>query len=79
MGLEHGGFCVGTSWALMAALFAIGVMNVAWMVVMAVVVALEKLLPWGRVAIAATAVFIVALGLGVAFAPHQVPGLTIPG
>jgi predicted metal-binding membrane protein len=79
MGLEHGGFCVGTSWALMAALFAIGVMNVAWMVVMAVVVALEKLLPWSRVAIAATAVFIVALGLAVAFAPHHVPGLTIPG
>ncbi len=79
MGLEHGGFCVGTSWALIAALFAIGVMNVAWMVVIAAVVALEKLLPWGRVAIAATAVFIVALGLAVAFAPQSVPGLTIPG
>lgn len=79
MGVEHGGFCVGTSWALMAALFAVGVMNVAWMVVMAVLVAVEKLLPSERVAIGATAVFIVVLGLAVAFAPHQVPGLTIPG
>jgi predicted metal-binding membrane protein len=78
MGLEHGGFCVGSSWALMAALFALGVMNVAWMIVVAVLVALEKLLPWDRVAIASTAAFIAVLGLGVALAPDQVPGLTIP-
>jgi predicted metal-binding membrane protein len=79
MGIEHGGFCVGSSWALMAALFAIGWMNVAWMIVVAGLVALEKLLPSDRVAIGATAVFIVALGLAVAFAPGHVPGLTIPG
>ncbi|HEY2602893.1 MAG TPA: DUF2182 domain-containing protein, partial [Thermoleophilaceae bacterium] len=35
MGVEHGGFCIGSSWALMGVLFAIGVMNVAWMVVVA--------------------------------------------
>jgi predicted metal-binding membrane protein len=79
MGVEHGGFCVGSSWALMAALFAVGVMNVAWMIVIAALVAIEKLLPSGRVAIAATALFIAALGLAVALAPHDVPGLTIPG
>ena len=79
MGLEHGGFCVGASWALMAVLFAVGVMNVGWMVVVASLVALEKLLPWNAVAIAATAVFIAALGLAVALAPGLVPGLTIPG
>jgi predicted metal-binding membrane protein len=79
MGLEHGGFCVGSSWALMAALFAIGWMNVAWMIVVAALIALEKLLPSDRVAIGATAVFIVAVGLAVAFAPGHVPGLTIPG
>ena len=79
MGLEHGGFCVGTSWALMAALFAVGVMNVTWMIVMAALVAVEKLLPWHSAAMWSTAVFIVVLGLAVAFAPDQVPGLTIPG
>jgi predicted metal-binding membrane protein len=79
MGLEHGGFCVGSSWALMAALFALGVMNVAWMIVVAALVGIEKLLPRDRVAIGATVVFIAALGLGVALAPDQVPGLTIPG
>ncbi|HEY4830857.1 MAG TPA: DUF2182 domain-containing protein [Solirubrobacteraceae bacterium] len=78
-GLEHGGFCIGSSWALMAVLFAIGVMNVTWMVVMAALVAIQKLLPSHRVAIGASVAFIVALGLTVALAPHQVPALTIPG
>jgi predicted metal-binding membrane protein len=78
-GVEHGGFCVGSSWALMAVLFAIGVMNVTWMIVMAAVVAIEKLLPWNGVAIGAIVVFVAALGLAVALAPGSVPGLTIPG
>jgi predicted metal-binding membrane protein len=78
MGLEHGGYCVGSSWALMAALFAIGVMNVMWMIVVAALIALEKLLPSDRGAIAGTALFIAVLGIAVAFAPDQVPGLTIP-
>ncbi len=79
MGLEHGGFCVGSSWALMAALFALGVMNVAWMVVVAALVALEKLLPRAEVAIGATVAFVAVLGFAVALAPAQVPGLTLPG
>jgi predicted metal-binding membrane protein len=79
MGLEHGGYCVGASWALMAALFAVGVMNITWMIVVAVVVAIEKLLPWDGVAIGGTALFLVVLGVLVAFAPHEVPAMTIPG
>jgi predicted metal-binding membrane protein len=78
-GLEHGVLCVGVSWALMAALFAIGVMNVTWMIVVAAIVAIEKLLPWDRAAIGATVVLIALLAVGVAFAPHAVPALTIPG
>jgi predicted metal-binding membrane protein len=78
-GLEHGAFCVGASWVLMAALFALGVMNVAWMIVVAALVAIEKLLPWDGVAVGATVAFVAVLGLAVALAPGQVPGLTIPG
>jgi predicted metal-binding membrane protein len=78
MGLEHGGYCVGSGWALMAALFAVGVMNVTWMIVIAALVALEKLLPSERVAIGAIVVLIAVLGFAVAFAPGQVPALTIP-
>jgi len=49
-GLEHGGYCVGCCWGLMAALFALEVMSLAWMVLIAAVIAAEKLLPWDRAA-----------------------------
>jgi predicted metal-binding membrane protein len=77
-GVAHGGFCVGSSWALMAALFALGVMNVVWMVLMAALVAIEKLLPWERGAVGATALLVGLLGVAVALVPGQVPWLTVP-
>jgi predicted metal-binding membrane protein len=78
MGIEHGGWCVGCCWALMAALFALGVMSVGWMAFIAALIALEKLLPWKAVANRGIAVLLVVLGLAVAFAPEAVPGLTLP-
>jgi predicted metal-binding membrane protein len=77
-GVEQGGFCVGCSGALMAALFALGVMSIAWMLVIAVLVAIEKLLPWGAVALGTTAVALALLGVAVTAAPGHVPWLTIP-
>ena len=35
MGVEHGAFCVGCCWGLMLVLFALGVMSLLWMVVVA--------------------------------------------
>jgi predicted metal-binding membrane protein len=78
MGVEHGGWCVGCCWALMAALFALGVMSVGWMVFVAALIATEKLLPWKAIANRGIAVLLLALGLAVAFAPEDVPGLTLP-
>ena len=78
MGIEHGGWCVGCCWGLMAALFALGVMSVGWMVMIAALVATEKLLPWRAVANRGIAVLLVVLGAGVAFLPGDVPGLTLP-
>jgi predicted metal-binding membrane protein len=78
MGIEHGGWCVGCCWALMAALFALGVMSIGWMVLIAALIALEKLLPWKAVANHSVAVLLVVLGLAVAFTPDEVPGLTLP-
>jgi predicted metal-binding membrane protein len=77
-GIEHGGFCVGCCWALMAALFALGVMSIGWMVLIAAVIAIEKLLP--RISLASLGIVVVlaALAVSVAFAPDHVPGLTIP-
>jgi predicted metal-binding membrane protein len=78
MGIEHGGWCVGCCWGLMAALFALGVMSIGWMAFVAALIAIEKLLPWRTVANRGIAVLLVVLGLGVAFAPEDVPGLTLP-
>jgi predicted metal-binding membrane protein len=79
MGIEHGGYCVGCCWALMAALFALGVMSIGWMVLVAALIAIEKLLPWQAAANRGIAILLAVLGLAVAFAPEDVPGLTIPG
>jgi predicted metal-binding membrane protein len=77
MGVEHGGYCVGCSWALMAALFALGVMSLTWMAVVAVLITAERLLPWTtRLGVA---LVLVALGACVALAPGQVPALSVPG
>ena len=78
MGARHGGWCVGCCWALMAALFALGVMSLAWMAFIAALIALEKLLPWKALANRGIAVLLLALGLAVAFTPMSVPGLTVP-
>jgi predicted metal-binding membrane protein len=78
MGVVHGGWCVGCCWALMAALFALGAMSLAWMAGIAALIAVEKLLPWRAVAVAGVAAILAALAVGVAVAPARVPGLTIP-
>jgi predicted metal-binding membrane protein len=78
MGLDQGAYCVGSSWALMAALFALGVMSITWMVVIAALIVLEKTLPWRERAEAVTAVVLLALAVGVAFFPGRLPGLTVP-
>jgi predicted metal-binding membrane protein len=79
MGIEHGRVCVGSSWALMATLFALGVMSVGWMVLVGALIAAEKLLPWKEVVRRGIVVLLALLAVGVAFAPEDVPGLTIPG
>ena len=48
LGLRHGAYCVGCCWALMALLFVGGVMNVLWIVLLALLVLFEKVTPFGR-------------------------------
>jgi predicted metal-binding membrane protein len=66
MGMEQGCWCVGCCWALMATLFALGLMSIGWMAVIAVLVAVEKLLPWGRLAGRGVALVLAGLALAVA-------------
>jgi hypothetical protein len=49
------------------------------MAVIAGLIAIEKTLPWRRVAACGTTAVLLALGSLLLAAPHAVPGLTIPG
>jgi predicted metal-binding membrane protein len=79
IGIEHGAWCLGCCWALMAALFALGGMSVGWMVLISALIAAERLLPWRALATAGVASLLAAVAIGVAAAPARVPVLTIPG
>jgi predicted metal-binding membrane protein len=79
MGAVNGAWCVGCCWALMASMFALGIMSVVWMAVVAGLIAGEKLLPWRRAATWGTAALLLALAVAVLVAPDAVPGLTVPG
>ena len=79
MGILHGAWCVGCCWALMVVLFAVGVMSITWMVVLAAIVFAEKVFPSGERAALALAVVLIGFGVWVAVAPGSVPGLTRPG
>ena len=78
MGFEHGAFCVGCCWGLMLILFALGVMSVVWMVVVAGLVFAEKVFPFGERLSRVFAVAFVAAGIWVAAALERA-GVTQPG
>ncbi|MGB0095544.1 MAG: DUF2182 domain-containing protein [Solirubrobacteraceae bacterium] len=78
MGSRHAGWCLGCCWALMAALFALGVMSLTWMAFVAALIALEKIVPWGRAVTWGTAAILLVLAIGVLAAPDAVPGLVVP-
>ncbi len=79
MGAKNGAWCVGCCWALMASLFALGIMSVSWMAFVAGVIAVEKTVPWRRrIVTYATAAVLLVLGILVLAAPDALPALTIP-
>jgi predicted metal-binding membrane protein len=78
MGAKHATWCVGCCWALMAALFALGVMSVAWMAVVAGLITVEKTLPWRRFVTWGTAAVLLLLAVAVIAVPEHVPGLVVP-
>jgi len=63
LGIHHGLFCVGCCWSLMLLMFAVGVGSLGWMLVLGVVMAIEKNLPWGRRLSAPLGVVLLAWGV----------------
>lgn len=63
LGVHHGVFCLGCCWSLMLVMFAVGVGNIAWMLALGAVLAVEKNVPWGRHLSAPLGVLLVGFGL----------------
>jgi predicted metal-binding membrane protein len=61
-GLHHGVYCLGCCWGLMAILFFGGIMNLYWIIGLAMIVLLEKVLPVGRQLSAVTGGLFLAWG-----------------
>ena len=79
MGVIHGGWCVGCCWALMAALFALGVMSLGWMAFIAALIALEKPIPWRRIRRPGPPRPCSSLLVAVLAVPDSLPGFVVPG
>jgi len=62
MGLDHGVYCIGCCWFLMALLFVGGVMNLLWIAALTVLVLLEKVVPRGELVARATGVGLFVTG-----------------
>jgi len=63
----------------MASLFALGVMSIVWMAVVAGLIAFEKLIPSRRTTTYATAGVLLVFGVLLLAAPDTIPALTVPG
>ena len=63
LGMHHGVFCLGCCWSLMLVMFAVGVGNIAWMLALGAVMAVEKNMPWGRRLSAPLGLFLITGGL----------------
>jgi predicted metal-binding membrane protein len=64
LGLQQGMFCLGCCWAMMAVMFAVGVMNVVWMAALGVVMTIEKI---GHGRRFTYAIGVVSIAAGLAF------------
>jgi predicted metal-binding membrane protein len=73
MGMQHGLYCVGCCWALFAVLVVAGMMSIALMLLLALVIFAENVLPHGPRTSATVAVVLIALGLLAASGAVQLP------
>jgi predicted metal-binding membrane protein len=75
LGAVHGAWCVGCCWALMAALFALGLMSIGWMALIAALIAIEKLWPSRLVANWSVTAVLLVVGVLLLTDPAALPGM----
>jgi predicted metal-binding membrane protein len=68
MGIEHGYYCLGCCWILMALLFVGGVMNLLWVAAITIFVLIEKAAPYGQRVGRVCGACLVAAGVFLVFA-----------
>jgi predicted metal-binding membrane protein len=76
MGVDHGAYCVGCCWGLMVVMFAMGVMNIAWMGLLTVVIFAEKVTRAGPLISKLVGGIFIVLGIGLLIDPSLLPRLT---
>jgi predicted metal-binding membrane protein len=74
-GLWQGVYCLGSSWPLMLVLLLVGMMNLAWMGIVAAAIFVEKVVPGGAVASKVVGWGLAGGGLLLLAAPHTLPAL----
>ena len=79
MGRAHALYCLGCCWALMLVLVVAGAMGLLWVLLIAAVVAAEKLLPRGEWIARTIGVALVLLGVAVAVRPGLALVLRVGG
>ncbi len=62
LGMRHGLFCIGCCWSLMLLMFVVSVGNLAWMLALGAVMAVEKNVSWGRRLTVPLGVLLVSFG-----------------
>jgi predicted metal-binding membrane protein len=75
LGAEHGAYCVGCCWGLMAVLVVAGSMSLAWVTLIALLVFIEKVLPFGRRAGQVSGALLLLLAVAVLVRPDLVGAL----
>jgi predicted metal-binding membrane protein len=73
MGASHGAYCLGCCWGIMAVLFVVGLMNLAWMAALSVLIVVEKLMPWGRTLAHLVGALFIVLGIVMTVRPAFLP------
>jgi predicted metal-binding membrane protein len=79
VGLYHGAYCVGCCWGLMIVLVTVGVMNLLWMVGLAVVIFIEKTWRYGKAFSVAFGIALLAFACFVPWHPSLFPALYMAG
>jgi predicted metal-binding membrane protein len=74
-GLNHGAYCLGCCWALMAVLVVVGLMNLVWMAAIAIVFLLEKNWKHGVALTKIVGAGLIGLGLAVIVSPGILPNI----